>query len=755
MSKHHKQSPAFILVLGAALMVAVIAKAASPVFWNVSTQAELLNGEVENLSIDASGRLVLGPVNELIHETTSPILWTVMRGWDGALYMGSGNEGRVYRVDRTGKASVFFDSPELVVHALADAPGGGLLVGTSPDGRIYKVDQTGNSKVFFEPGEKYIWALATGPDGSLYAATGEKGTIYQIQPDGTGKPFYRTTSTHVVSLTFDAAGRLIAGTDSPGKVFRVEKDGRGFVLLDSPYREIRALQRDKDGNIYAAALNPGGTQPDERAAPKPSVETTAQPVATVSTEITAISIADLSVTAVPDVRQARREEQRTSRGAVYRITPEGFWDLVWESPEDVPYDLAIEQDGAVIIGTGSKGKIHRVSGDPPRSMLVTRAVAQQVTRFLRDAEGRLYYTTANAGKLFRLSADRAEQGVYESQVRDAGTVASWGTISWRASAPGKSEVQLFTRSGNTGVPDETWSPWSRAYTNPDGVQIESPNARYLQWKAVLKGNSRDQPVLTSVRAAYLPRNLRPRVTSVTVHPPGIVFQKPFSTGEMEIAGADGTGIDLKPPTSALGADTPVALTAGPALGRRIYQKGLRTFAWRAQDDNDDRLQYDLLYRREGETEWKVLKRELDDTIFVWDTTSVPDGSYVVNVVASDAPSHPAGSALSGEMESIAFDIDNTPPVIDIRAVRREGARTVIAFDVRDEHSTIERVEYSVDARPWRPLYPTDGMADSRMEQYELVLTGDEATRSVVIRAVDAMNNAASVKATEPARTTLR
>ena len=69
----------------------------------------------------------------------------------------------------------------------------------------------------------------------------------------------------------------------------------------------------------------------------------------------------------------------------------------------------------------------------------------------------------------------------------------------------------------------------------------------------------------------------------------------------------------------------------------------------------------MLYRREGETAWKPLKRGLWDPIFVWDTTSVPDGTYVVKVSATDAPSNSPGTALVGEMESMTFDIDNTPP----------------------------------------------------------------------------------------------
>jgi hypothetical protein len=110
-------------------------------------------------------------------------------------------------------------------------------------------------------------------------------------------------------------------------------------------------------------------------------------------------------------------------------------------------------------------------------------------------------------------------------VKDAGTVARWGAIRWRAAAGNGGHVELFTRSGNTATPDQTWSAWSKAYTTATGEQIASPNARYLQWRAVLSTTGAS-PVLTSVTAAYLPRNLRPLIASITVHPAGTVFQRP-------------------------------------------------------------------------------------------------------------------------------------------------------------------------------------------------------------------------------------
>ena len=85
------------------------------------------------------------------------------------------------------------------------------------------------------------------------------------------------------------------------------------------------------------------------------------------------------------------------------------------------------------------------------------------------------------------------------------------------------------------------------------------------------------PALTSLSSAYLPRNIRPQVVSITVHPPGVVFQKPFSSGETEIAGLDEESQDRRSASSSLGG-------GAPPLGRRIVQKGLQTFAWKAEDE---------------------------------------------------------------------------------------------------------------------------------------------------------------------------
>lgn len=102
--------------------------------------------------------------------------------------------------------------------------------------------------------------------------------------------------------------------------------------------------------------------------------------------------------------------------------------------------------------------------------------------------------------------------------------------------------------------------------------------------------------------------------------------------------------------------------------------------------------------------------------------------------------------MVGELESVSFDIDNTPPVIEVQPAARAGARTTINFVVRDEQSSVQRVEYLLDASRWRVVYPKDGIPDSRREDFEVPLDDTEAARSVIIRATDAMNNVATAVA---------
>lgn len=747
--------PVWLLCAAAVLAVSATAmQASTPRFWLTSTQADLLKGQVERLSIDDQGRLVLGPAASTIFEATGPFLWTMAAGPDATLFAGGGNEGRVWRLDRQGKSALLFDAPELEVHALAVAVDGTVYVGTSPDGKVYKVDGQGRSSTFFDPDDKYIWALALDGTGRLIVATGDKGAVYSVATDGSSRVLCKAPATHATSLLVDGQGQILVGTETPGRLLRVSPAGKAFVLLDTPYHEIRGLRIDGNGTIYAAAVN-GKSSTPEPAAPAISETPRVVPTASVSAEITNVTVIDMPTVTGGAAAPARPAPAPTAKGAVYRIDAGGGADLIWESRDDQPFDLAIDSDGAVLVATGSAGKLYRLSGDPTRASLVTRLGGQQITAIV-SAGPTKYFATSNPAKIVRLDAPRAADGHYLSETKDAGTVATWGTITWRAIADAPDRVQVFTRAGNTPTPDDTWSDWAGPYRRPDGDAVTSPAARYFQWKAVLTSTAADRtaPALISMSVAYLQRNLRPRVTAITVNQPGVVYQKPYPVGEPEIAGLGDVPGDARAPVYSLPLGPGGSAASGPALGRRMYQKGLQSFAWRADDDNDDRLRYDVFYRTTEDPSWYPLRRQLEDQILTWDTTSVPDGTYLIKVAASDRAHNAAGAGLIGELVSEAFEIDNGAPAIAVQQTTKDGTATRVVFEVRDGHSAVSTAEYSVDGARWQTAYPADGSADSRVERFEIRVEGDAAGR-VIIRASDAMNNATTARVEGPRRQAAR
>ena len=735
-ASHTRRVRAAFLATGLTGLVAVV-HAASPAFWLVSTQQDFLAGEVENVSVDAIGQLLLGPETVVLYETTAPFLWTAAER-DGVLWVGSGNDGKVFTIGPDTSGVEVFDAAELNVHAIAPTGRDQAYVGASPDGAVYRIRLGGDApQTVFDPDEQYIWAMIIEPaSGDLYVGTGEPGRIYRVDADGNAVLHYDTEATHVLALAFDGDGNLLAGTGSPGRVFRIGPDGRGFVLLDSPFSEVRSLRVANDGTAYAVGVSqsPARSQPSP---PPASSSTSGTPTVSTSTTVTAVVTTGGTTSTAVATASDGTTGTGASSGAVYRIGPDGVWDIAWESADDTPYDVAFQthDDGRrdLLVGTGNTGKIFRVTEEPPRVILLTRAPAQQITSFVTSPDGSHAYVTANPGKVHRLSAVQAKTGRYLSDIRDATTVATWGTVRWHARTPPGTEVRVFTRTGNTDKPNDTWSRWSEPYRVAAGSQITNPKARYIQWKAELTGTDAT-PTLLSVTTAYLPRNLRPRFTDLTVHPPGIVFQQPFSGTDPPIA-----GLGLEAEARAAGNTGTNGDTQG-TLGRRVYRKGLQSFVWTAQDDNqDDDLLFDVLYREETATSWAILTEKTRDSIFTWDTTATPDGTYVVRVVATDAMSNAPGSALTGVIDSAPFDIDNSPPQITLGRIQQDAARTVVPFVVEDTQSPIQRVEYSVDTERWQIVYPTDGIPDSRTERFAVTVDSGLSGR-LVLRATDAMSN---------------
>ncbi|MEO6656397.1 MAG: hypothetical protein ABIO36_09985 [Pyrinomonadaceae bacterium] len=693
-----------------------------PLVWSINSRADVLKGDARGVSIDQNGTITLAPKLTEIFKTEQSYIWSSAVDAAGIVYLGTGGDGKVFKVDPTGKGVLFADLAELNVTSLAAGRSGEIFAGTSPDGKVYRIDANGKAEVYFAPKEKYIWSLAGLTDGSLAVGTGDGGKLYKVRSANAtpeSSLLFDTSETHIISLAADKQGNIYAGTDSNGIVMRFGPDGKPFGLLDSPLREIHELSVGPDGSVYVLALGESASAPKTDAV-------AATPAATPENKTVS---ADKPNSLTPETPAKSRYDLTGAKSAVYRILPDGSTDIIWASTTVTGFSLSANSGGnGVFIGTSDKGRLYSVGNDGRERLAVQTDANQLSTIFTRGSA--LFATSSNSGSLFQFGGadDSANEGTYESAILDAKATATWGRIWWRSSG----NVAIQTRTGNTEKADETWSAWSSAATDPKGGQISSPKAKYLQWRAMLKAPSAS---LNEVNVSFIPRNIAPEVLSIQILPTnvGLVANPPLQIDpNIELSGLDPAAFGIP------------SVTVPP---RRVYQRGATSLQWTAEDRNGDKMVYDVYYKEVSDGTFKLLHGDLTDNFIAIDGQSLADGRYIFKVSVRDSPSNPLTLALAGEKTTEPIDIDNTAPVIAAFGQPQIiGDKARVAFDSIDAASYLVRAEYSVNGGEWIPVYADDGISDSPKERYTIEIpVKTYGEYAVTIRVYDVNSNAGNAR----------
>ncbi len=91
-------------------------------------------------------------------------------------------------------------------------------------------------------------------------------------------------------------------------------------------------------------------------------------------------------------------------------------------------------------------------------------------------------------------------GAFISRVMDAGVAVNWGTLSWTSQAPAGTSLALSCRTGNTPIPDDSWTTFIPVSTSGASLAV---NSRYLQDQAQLSTSDPAQtPTLDDVTVTY-------------------------------------------------------------------------------------------------------------------------------------------------------------------------------------------------------------------------------------------------------------
>jgi hypothetical protein len=670
------------------------ARASETQWWIVDSASDHAKSETRGLVVRPEGVIELGPRTEMTRDDSLSVVWAIAVLADGSVAI-AGDHGRVDRWTESGGIRPWAKLPAGQVLSLA-AAGDGVVAGTGPEGLIYRIGARGDTALVARTGERYVWGLGAAPGGAWYAATGTRGRLLRV----TGKDVrivLDSDESNLISLATDGRGTVYVGGDSRGRVFRATADGALRTVFDAAEDEVRALAIGADGVLYAAGLTVAAVS-EERG------EGEAQQPAPVKSAVSG------------------------GRATVYRIVPDSVTSMYWVSQQPFVFALAASKEG-VLAATGNRAALYRIERPGGATQLLS-APQGQITALAVGKDGRVFAAASNPAALWRIGPGRGERGELTSATLDARRVARFGRIRWRGEGGGR--VTLETRSGNTDPPDTTWTPWKGGAVPLEGARIESPPARYLQWRIGLSG---EKSRIESVEVAWREQNLPPTVDDVTVAPQGQGFREGEMTPRSEaitqsLPGGQKVEFSLPQPAS------PRALRDLP-----MWARGLRIVQWKANDPNGDPLTYLVHVRRADEGAWIQIAEKLDATSFSWDTGALPDGRYRLRVTASDEDANPLGEERTVEAFSEPFTVDNTPPEVTSFAARGEKGSVSLEGKAEDSLSPLSRIEVAIDDNDWRTVTPEGGFADDRALSFHARLPKVEpGDHTVSVRAVDLAGN---------------
>ena len=446
----------------------------------VLDDAEVLSaGDLVATAVHSDGRVTLGvETRRIAMPDDVPLIYSAVRAQDGAIYLGTGNDGRIYRA-RGDQVTLFAETRQLLVSALAIGDGGTLYAGTLPEGRIYAIGADGQPRELARPDNvEHVWALVWDARRRvLFAGTGPDGRVYAIDPRGQATLWWDAPYQHVMSLALAQDGTLYAGTTEEAVVARLTAPTRAEIVYDFPGNEITAIA-ERDGALAVAANEFPDPPAVISAAPMPS--STGTPM--------------------------RAPRPRPGKGRVWHLSREGRAERVHAQEDGHFTSLELRADGTIYAAAGNNGRVVRIN--PDRTSAVWIDVDERQVMHIALEGSDPYFVTADGAALYRVSGTRPAAATWQSKVLDARFASRWGQLEWR----GSGQVILQTRSGNTERPDATWSEWS-GELNRAGP-IRSPAARFLQLRA--RFDRDPNATLHAVTAYFLPQNQRATVSGVLV-----------------------------------------------------------------------------------------------------------------------------------------------------------------------------------------------------------------------------------------------
>jgi hypothetical protein len=252
--------------------------------------ADTKENAVNALVVDRAGAVFAATTSNKIYRVTQgkAEVYATLAGVDtvlslvadprsGALYAGTGSEGKVVRIEPGGKASsVFFKADEPFVVSLAVGDDGAVYAGTGGKSVLYRIAAAGRATVLYDFHGEDVHAVAVGPNRTVWAVANEggtssessessssshrtssgrsspgpaapprskpgKGSLWRFDAQGRPEKMMHHDEFHYISLGLDDSGVPYVGTGAEGRVYTVDEAHRVSLVADTDERQVTAV----------------------------------------------------------------------------------------------------------------------------------------------------------------------------------------------------------------------------------------------------------------------------------------------------------------------------------------------------------------------------------------------------------------------------------------------------------------------------------------------------------------------------------
>lgn len=227
-------------------------------------------------------------------------IWSMVRDpKTNALMVGTGPQGKLFRVKANGQATLYWDSDERHLLSLAPGPGRALYVGTAPKAMVFRLLGKKRARVIHDFDGTEVRALA-GNGRVLFAAVNKmepakigypklkaekkggtkiksrkvpgrksrrkvprkgakkgKGGVFRIWPSGAVEQLHGLKKSYFTALEMASKNRVYAAEGKRGQVFLLSTESTLATVADVKERQVLAL--NLSGKQPALATGDGGS----------------------------------------------------------------------------------------------------------------------------------------------------------------------------------------------------------------------------------------------------------------------------------------------------------------------------------------------------------------------------------------------------------------------------------------------------------------------------------------------------------------